>query len=573
MQAGSLDGGQGWGKKWEKIATFQQPTGEKMPEGLICAGRVGSREPYSQHRTERMPALPHSLKETPASGLEAAYASLVNLVDEAVAITDQQWRILDANPRLRSMTGLLPEGTSFLDLLLPDDRERFTQAASRLTQSASLDIQIHFRRSDGSEARVSCAIGLLDGGSRLVVLQDLSEHHRREMELRQRNREVIALYELGRQISASFDVSQLLTALVTNTVWILECQFAGVGLLDPPTGTLTWRAISGNRITHRDDEVRTTEGDILDRAVSSRRPVVHPGINSPTYPSGVIEQEGLASAAAIPLAHRDLMYGVLLCGYRAPHSFAEEEIRFLSSLTDTIALALENTRLYLSTVENARKLKALSSRLSMVQEEERARISRELHDGVGQALTAIRFNVDLLSREANIIDPAGRGRLHEVNQIIDETLRDIRQIAFDLRPTVLDHFGLQAALRIYCARFTKQTGVPVQCIGTDDIGRWDATIEATVFRVIQEALTNVARHAQATEASVELVPADTHLELDIWDNGRGCALPRGKGDAAADGKFGILNMRERVEELHGTFAIESAPGNGTRIHVRIPRKL
>jgi signal transduction histidine kinase len=393
--------------------------------------------------------------------------------------------------------------------------------------------------------------------------------------LQRRNREATALYELGRQVNSSFDVETLLPALVNNILWILECQFAGLALLRAEAGGAVWRAVSGGRVAGRDEPTEFDRGAAWRGMLQDRRAVVF-GMGGAAFeaadPLAVFAQrEALQAAAVVPLAHTDVVFGVLVCGYRQVHAFSAEEIRFLSHLADTTSLGLENARLYQATVENARMLKALTSRLNVIQEEERGRISRELHDGVGQLLIALRLELEILARELAEGRETAPRRIGSLTGLIDETLAEIRQMAFDLRPAILDHSGLPAALRIYADRFARQTGLQIDRVGPQEIGRWDPRIEATVFRVVQESLANVAKHAHATAVTIELIPDDTALSLRLSDNGLGFAPVKTKSDGAAGGQFGILNMRERVTELGGTFAVDSRPGKGTTVRVTIPR--
>jgi two-component system NarL family sensor kinase len=143
-------------------------------------------------------------------------------------------------------------------------------------------------------------------------------------------------------------------------------------------------------------------------------------------------------------------------------------------------------------------------------------------------------------------------------------------MAFELRPTVLDNTGLSGALGIYVDRFVRQTAIPVRLECPDDLGRCEAKLEATVFRLVQESLTNVAKHSGATGVVVEVLRSEGEITLDVSDDGRGMD-PRTRADdgPGAEG-LGILNMRERVEELGGEFRVESGEGGGTRIYARIP---
>lgn len=391
-------------------------------------------------------------------------------------------------------------------------------------------------------------------------------------ELRRRNREAVALHEIGREISSSVNVDQVLDLITRNICWVLECECAGVGLLESSRSILTWQSLSGAHESSRYLREDLAATPMLMRVTSSRDPLQLKAPDNPALSAelALMRKEHLTSVVLLPLHHKRHMFGVLMAGRRQRETFHQEQIRLLANLAAHAGLVLENARLYRATVENARELKALSSRLTVVQEQERSRIARELHDGIGQALTAIRFNLDVLVREAAIDGGQALERVRSVQGIIDETLLDIRRMAFELRPAVLDDFGLAAAIRLYVDRFSKQTGITVTLACPDDVGRWQQHIEATVFRVMQEALTNVVKHAGASTVQLRLHKAADALVLLIEDNGRG--VEEGVHRRSGDGRegLGIVNMRERVAELHGTFTVDSPEGFGTRIAVTIP---
>lgn len=391
-------------------------------------------------------------------------------------------------------------------------------------------------------------------------------------ELRRRNREAVALHEIGREISSSVDVDQVLDLMTRNICWVLECECAGVGLLETARSTLTWQSLSGAHESSRYLHEDLAATPILLRVTSSKEPMQ---VKAPEDPAAepelaLMRRENLTSVVLLPLHHKRHVFGVLMAGRRQREPFHQEQVRLLANIAGHAGLVLENARLYRATVENARELKALSSRLTVVQEQERSRIARELHDGIGQALTAIRFNLDVLLREAGIAGGQPLERVRSVQAIIDETLLDIRRMAFELRPAVLDDFGLAAAIRLYVDRFSKQTGIAVSLACPDDIGRWQQDIEATVFRVMQEALTNVVKHSGASTVQLRLHRAAEALELQIEDDGKGLAQEAKRRSGAIAEGLGIVNMRERVAELHGTFSVDSRQGLGTRISVTIP---
>jgi signal transduction histidine kinase len=160
--------------------------------------------------------------------------------------------------------------------------------------------------------------------------------------------------------------------------------------------------------------------------------------------------------------------------------------------------------------------------------------------------------------------------VNHLQGIIDETANDIRQIASDLRPAVLDDFGFVSALRLYVDGFAKRTSVSVSLQTPENIDRWDPKVEATLYRVVQEALTNVAKHSGASKVDIRLVSNKERLSLDIIDNGTTVDTKNeGPGDSWRQG-LGILNMKERIAALKGTFTFGLNERESVQIHIEIP---
>jgi PAS domain S-box-containing protein len=215
--------------------------------------------------------------------------------------------------------------------------------------------------------------------------------------------------------------------------------------------------------------------------------------------------------------------------------------------------------------EYVERLQTLSRRLLQVQEAERRHLARELHDEVGQMLTGLRL---LLKANGNLSGDQVKTRFDRARAIVDDLLERVRGLSFDLRPAVLDQLGLVPALVALFERYTKQTGVLVhfkhQCVEQ----RFASELETAVYRVIQEALTNVARHARVAGATVRLWATPDSLNTQVED--RGCGFD---AEAVLDtlGSHGLKGMRERVELLGGELTIESRPGAGTQLTAELPQ--
>jgi signal transduction histidine kinase len=225
-------------------------------------------------------------------------------------------------------------------------------------------------------------------------------------------------------------------------------------------------------------------------------------------------------------------------------------------------LLAANRELVLSRAE----LRRLASHLEELREEERARMAREVHDELGGALTAIKMDVVRLGRSLKQQSDVAPAVLNDLQQTIDATIKTVRHIATELRPALLDDFGLVAALEWQVQEFGQRSGLEVQFHTNREHLDLQQDACIALFRVFQETLTNIARHAQASAIDVTLEAQTDSLLLRVRDNGRGISL----NEVAGDKSFGMVSMRERVQLLAGGLDISGLPGQGTTVLVRIP---
>ena len=268
----------------------------------------------------------------------------------------------------------------------------------------------------------------------------------------------------------------------------------------------------------------------------------------------------------VPLMARGEVIGCLTLESQKIGAYGQVEADLAQAFANQAAAAIQNARLFEQVRTGRKRLQFLSRRLVEVQETERRHIARELHDEAGQSLSSLIVQLGLLERKAG--DQAailtGIGELKEMTNHISENLH---RLAINLRPASLDHVGLETTLRQYIENFGRQNKMMTQfeAVGLMD-RRLPSDVETNLYRVVQEALTNVIRHAQATQIDVLLERRGNHVVAIIEDNGIGF-------DAEAAGqsnRLGLLGMRERAEMLNGNLMIESTPGMGTTIYVEVP---
>ncbi len=213
----------------------------------------------------------------------------------------------------------------------------------------------------------------------------------------------------------------------------------------------------------------------------------------------------------------------------------------------------------------------LSSRLLTLQDEERRRLALDLHDSTGQRLAALTMNLDIAGRTARALDAPSRRALAESRALAEECAREVRTLAYLLHPPLLDEVGLPSAVRWYAEGFTKRSGIHV-VVDLGEMGRLPRPIETALFRVVQESLTNVHRHAATTTASIRLTVTADVVALEIHDQGRGLRDPLAHQAGMPRPEtlgVGIQGMRERIRQLGGTFDVEFTD-DGTTVYVGVP---
>ncbi|MBA7468905.1 hypothetical protein ES707_04161 [subsurface metagenome] len=210
------------------------------------------------------------------------------------------------------------------------------------------------------------------------------------------------------------------------------------------------------------------------------------------------------------------------------------------------------------------------SHVTKVQEEERKRIARELHDDTSQALYALSRQVDNFARNNSRQAPNTTAFLKELQEQLNKTLQGIRRFTQELRPSMLDDLGLLATLRWQVSDLEKQSGVEVRLTVIGIERRFSAEMELTIFRIVQEALRNVEKHAQASKVEVKIEFCEGKTKISIGDNGKGFDSGRSLADLPREGKLGIAGMEERVRLLNGNMRIESKPDKGTKVMIEVP---
>jgi signal transduction histidine kinase len=282
--------------------------------------------------------------------------------------------------------------------------------------------------------------------------------------------------------------------------------------------------------------------------------------------------EGFASSVAVPLFVADELIGALVVHSRQEDAFETADVRLLEELAADMGFGIRALRIMGERMEGMRRLarseqtfRDLAEKIDLRLEEEKSRIARELHDDLGQDLTILRMDIGRMRADARKRGEDD-GRLEELRVLVDEIIAKLRNIATELRPVILDQFGLDAAVEWHVEKLRAKTGLRIEIERLDGTRALSRRAATALFRMFQEAMTNVLRHARASSVAIRLEVTGERLALSVKDDGLGIS-PEGTAGTAS---FGILSMRERARSLGGEFSVSPAPGGGTLLRVAIP---
>ena len=378
-------------------------------------------------------------------------------------------------------------------------------------------------------------------------------------------READVLSEVAGWISATLELATVLGAITEAARELTSAEIAMVAV-EEPGQRMTIRQSAGLRgDTHdlRIEPGRGVAGKVLDTGAPFRTDDYLGDPRLTNKFAKAVAAEGLRAVMGVPVLRGPQIEGLIIVGRRTPSGFSDADERVLARLATYAAVAIANAHLFDEAQRARHRLELLSRGLLEVQEAERRELARELHDQPGQLLTALTMNLESLRRSA---PRALEAPIGESLAIVQRVLREVRDLSFRLRPAMLDDMGLTEALRWHVDREARRAGIRASVTVDPAVGRLPAALETALFRVVQEATTNVARHARASSLAVEIRADGGDVHLVVADDGVGFDVDAGRDRLS----LGLLGMQERMALVGGTFEVESVPGHGTELRARVP---
>jgi PAS domain S-box-containing protein len=498
---------------------------------------------------------------------EELYRNVVEQAAENIFLIDPYTKhILQANASFHHSLGYEAEELRRLTLydIVAHDHESIDRNVQRVLDRGRLSIgERRYRRKDGSLINVEVSAGAIAYGGRpalCVVAHDVTQRKMAEEALRRSLDALLALYETGQILSSSLEREEIGSRLLQVVRRVSNLTAAVISIPDENGELSIWRSSGLDGLWRQArfaPEALSARREVLEsrehRLLRLRRPEDDP------------RGRHLVSLY-LPLLVRDRIVGVLEA--YGPEALGEVGSEILISLANQAASALENARLYAELTERENQLRHLVEKLITAQEEERRRVAHDVHDGLAQTAAAAHQHLQAFARHNPPDSARGQEELDETLQLVREVVGEARGVIHDLRPTVLDDFGLAAAVRLQ-VQMLRSEGLEVgleEAVGDE---RLPPEVETTLFRVAQEALTNVRKHARASTAHVVLDRSGRAVRLMVRDEGRGFRPDEATRSNGPGERVGLSGMRERLSLLGGKFELQSEPGSGTTVTAEV----
>jgi len=523
--------------------------------------------------------------------------SIENSIVTGIVVVDKKGRIVHVNPAFCHMTGWREEelvGTGLpFSFWPPEDLEARTESLRAVLRGRipSAAFETHLRRKSGEPFDA------------LVIVSSLKDDQGRASGWVSSIGDITARKEIERRIyltnvllelfSKKTSRKEYMNAVVDLLQGWSRCRCVGIRVLDEQ-GFIPYESYVGfsqefwkseNRLSIRKDQcacirVITGSPDPQDIPMVTSYGSFYCG-NTFKFVGDLSEEEkrrfrgvcienGFASVSIAPIRYRGETIGAIHLADEREGHVSLKAMEFIESIAPLIGEALHRFNLEEEIRESENRLRLLSSQLLTIQEKERKRVAHELHDGLGQMLTAIKFKVE------NTLQEKGKGKIKEksleaIIPMIRESVEEVRRIQMDLRPSILDDLGILATLAWFCREFQSiYSAIRIEKKTNIEEHEVPAPLKTVIYRVTQEALNNIAKHSGADLVHVSLRKTDDKIELAIRDNGTGFDLERVLSLESSERGFGLSGMKERAELSGGSFAIESIEGEGTIIKATWP---
>jgi PAS domain S-box-containing protein len=574
-----------WGTKdrqmFEHEARYVLPDGRQrvlFTRGKPCfdeSGRVVKWIGVSQDITERKEA-ERALLEN-----EARLRALVGSIDEVVFEMDAEGTFLNIWARnegmlVRPRTEML--GRRSADLTSEEFFRPFREVSQRVLRTGQAEnFEYPLRVQDGARwylGRVSPILAA-DGTYKSVCLmaRDITERKRAEEALRQKEATIRALFQISKILTSTLEIGTILDTLICEAMELVGAEQGWSGLCT--ARGLVCRKYFQGKVGERMYMLWRPGEGIPGRVLLDKLPYrTNTADLDPLVSPEMRERFGVRHVLCVPVldACAEVIAVFSLNNKKESAGFTPADVEVVVGISQVASIALQNALAYRKIRRTERELRRLSGRLLQSQDQERRNIARELHDQTAQSLGALHMNLERLAATNGLLSPAQHAVVDESLEITDQSIQEVRTLSYLLHPPLLDEEGLAAALPWYVSGFCERSGIDIRVEIPEDFGRLPPEQEMTIFRLVQECLSNIRRHSGSRWGRIRLERSGDSAVLEVTDSG--CGMVASAVDAGAHSLarcgVGISGMRERVKQFHGSFEIKSAPEQGTTVRVVLP---
>ncbi|MFC1905411.1 GAF domain-containing protein [Chloroflexota bacterium] len=404
------------------------------------------------------------------------------------------------------------------------------------------------------------------------LMRDITTAKTMESRVSEAYQSLLALNTIASAVSQSLDLGTVLNTALEKTLEIMKLNTGCILLWDETRQSLCYKVHHGLSDGYVQTQFCSLGDGIAGQVAKTGKAIIVEGISAGARDINYALSlaEGLQTIASVPLFFGERVLGVLSIATRETRKFSSQDIQLLESIAAQIAIAVENAKLHQEVQRKEEIRGELLREIFSIQEEERRRIARELHDETSQSLASLVANLETVSELLEVSKERAAARLGDAQSLSIGILDEIHRIIYELRPTLLDDLGLVSAIRWLVDNNLRAQGIFVDFKTTGRKKRIPPQIETTLFRVIQETVSNIARHSCAKNVTLNLHFKKEGVRVKINDDGKGFDVEEAINSRERPRGLGLLGMRERVELMNGNLNIYSGCGAGTEVNITIP---
>ncbi|PDW00835.1 hybrid sensor histidine kinase/response regulator [Candidatus Viridilinea mediisalina] len=503
---------------------------------------------------------------------ERRFRALIEHSVDGVALVDAHGIITYISPAAERILGFpLDEfvGSEALTFIHPRDHQNLRYLVKRLAPTGDVaNLEVRVRHQDGTWRWIEAFFRnlLTDPAIEATVVnyRDITARIATADELRRFTDELVNLHHLERRARLQAETLRAANLALTQSLefeTVVESLFSALARLVPNTRASLFMLNDGSLsaaysfVPGRDALVSSLALDSIELESS---PLAQAVLQSG---EGRIIDTAEQSMLGVPLLAQGSLIGLCVIEAYEDVKLSVDHLRWTEAVAAQAAVAIQNARLFDEVQYARQRLQTLSHKLIQAQEVERRHLARELHDEIGQVLIALQMNMRGVAQGK--LDPKQQARLLDSSTLVDRLIQQVRSLSRELRPPLLDDLGLVPALNWHLDQIATRFGIDIKLTTQLNSQRMPSQVELSIFRIAQEALNNIIKHAQATRVRVELRQNEAMLRLIISDNGIGFETDAAQLRAASGASLGLINMQERALLANGTFEIISAPEAGT----------